>query len=69
MRISFQKLSSSEQEVRGLQPVEKNLMETIQDTESRGGLEPIQHSDYAATLQAREELQRVTALLDEAREE
>eukprot|EP00975_Prorocentrum_lima_P067311 12914126-Prorocentrum_lima.AAC.1 len=44
-------------------------MEAIQDTESRGGLEPIQHLEYAATLQTREEPQWVTALLDEAREE
>eukprot|EP00975_Prorocentrum_lima_P011224 2381322-Prorocentrum_lima.AAC.1 len=44
-------------------------METIQDTERRVGLEANQHPDYTATLQTREELQRVKALLDQAREE
>eukprot|EP00975_Prorocentrum_lima_P051683 10823494-Prorocentrum_lima.AAC.1 len=44
-------------------------MGTIQDTENRSGLEPIQEFDYVANLQAKEELQRVTALLDQAREE
>eukprot|EP00975_Prorocentrum_lima_P011518 2449485-Prorocentrum_lima.AAC.1 len=65
----LKKLSSSEQVVRGLWQVERNLMETIQDTVNRSGFGPIQDVEYAANLQAKEELQRVTLLLGQAREE
>eukprot|EP00975_Prorocentrum_lima_P051930 10875351-Prorocentrum_lima.AAC.1 len=44
-------------------------METIQERENRSGLEPIQDFEYVANLQAKEELQRVTTLLDQTREE
>eukprot|EP00975_Prorocentrum_lima_P070865 12934485-Prorocentrum_lima.AAC.1 len=37
----MQKLISQEQEVRGLEQVEQNLVETIQDFENRVGLDPI----------------------------
>eukprot|EP00975_Prorocentrum_lima_P045239 9475173-Prorocentrum_lima.AAC.1 len=44
-------------------------METIQDTEDRSGLEPIQDFEYVANLLAKEELQKVAALRDRPREE
>eukprot|EP00975_Prorocentrum_lima_P003193 704587-Prorocentrum_lima.AAC.1 len=65
----MQKLISQEREVKGLQQVEQNLVESIQDTENRVGLEPIRDYEYVANLQPKEELQQVTAFLHDAREE
>eukprot|EP00975_Prorocentrum_lima_P063994 12894870-Prorocentrum_lima.AAC.1 len=65
----MQTLISQEQEVKGLQQVEQNLVEIIQDTENRVGLEPIPHVEYVAYIHAKEELQQVTAFLQQAREE
>eukprot|EP00975_Prorocentrum_lima_P008939 1905206-Prorocentrum_lima.AAC.1 len=44
-------------------------METIQGTVNRSGFGPIQDVEYAANLQAKEELQEVRLLLEQAREE
>eukprot|EP00975_Prorocentrum_lima_P020473 4312199-Prorocentrum_lima.AAC.1 len=64
----MQKLIRQEQEVRGLQQVEQKswrLFKTLRTV----GLAPTRDYAYVANLQAREELQQVTAFLHETREE